>query len=97
LACYFLQGIGRACYEGTNKALYADYFAGDAPAAFSNIVLANGLASAISYFTFPSLDKDTISSIALVCACVTVVCYILAEIVHRRTTPLVQTHAAEAQ
>ena len=25
--CYVLQGIGRACFEGTNKALYADFFA----------------------------------------------------------------------
>ncbi|KAL3924035.1 MAG: hypothetical protein SGPRY_004038 [Prymnesium sp.] len=42
LSCYFLQGVGRACYEGTNKALYADFFPDDSTAAFSNIVLANG-------------------------------------------------------
>jgi len=31
--------------------------ADDSPAAFSNIVLANGAASAVAYFTFPSLQK----------------------------------------
>ncbi len=27
--CYALQGVGRACFEGTNKALYADLFPND--------------------------------------------------------------------
>jgi len=93
-----MQGIGRACYEGTNKALYADFFKDDAPAAFSNIVLANGIASSISYFVFPSLDKTTISTIALVCSSITVVAYLAAEIVHRRATAALTTaHPVESQ
>ena len=36
---YLLQGFGRSCYEGINKALYADMFPNDAAAAFSNIVI----------------------------------------------------------
>jgi len=47
---YLMQGIGRACYEGTNKALYADFFPSAIPAAMSNIVIANGLASALAFF-----------------------------------------------
>jgi len=83
LSCYVLQGIGRAGYEGTNKALYADFFPNDSTAAFSNIILANGLSSAVSFFVFPSLDKTTIATIALVCSSTTVVCYLLAEYIHR--------------
>ena len=52
---YLLQGLGRSCFEGTNKALYADLFPNDAAAAFSNIVIFNGGASAAAYFIFPLL------------------------------------------
>ena len=56
VSCYLLHAVGRACFEGTNKALYADFFAGgDESAAFSNIVIANGLASAIAFFTYPEV------------------------------------------
>jgi len=54
---YLLQGIGRAGYEGTNKALYADFFPRSLPAAFSNIVIANGLASAASFFAETPLKE----------------------------------------
>jgi len=80
---YLLQGIGRACYEGTNKALYADFFPNSAAAAFSNIVLANGCASAIAYFTFPSLNKEPRAVAALVCATVALGSYLVAEAVQR--------------
>mmetsp|Transcript_11245 Transcript_11245/g.26011 ORF Transcript_11245/g.26011 Transcript_11245/m.26011 type:complete len:255 (-) Transcript_11245:291-1055(-) len=83
-ACYFLQGVGRACYEGTNKALYADFFPNNTSAAFSNIVLANGFASATSFFVFPSLHKDAMATTAIVCASVAIICYMFAEYLHRR-------------
>ena len=46
---YTLQGIGRATFESTLKATFADYFASDPAGAFSNIILQNGLAGAIGY------------------------------------------------
>lgn len=84
ISCYTLQAIGRACYEGTNKALYADLFPEHAEAAFSNIVLANGLASAISSFTFPYLSRQARSLAALASACFAMVCYCSVSAVHRR-------------
>jgi len=46
---YTFQGVGRATFESTLKATFADYFAGDSTGAFGNIILQNGLASAIGY------------------------------------------------
>merc|ERR1719321_1807258 len=65
ISCYLLQAVGRACFEGTNKALYADFFPSDADAAFSNIVLANGVASAVAYFLYPELPREVEASVAI--------------------------------
>lgn len=84
LPFYLLQGVGRACYEGTNKALYADVFgAADSPAAFSNMVLANGAASALAYFTFPSLGKAEMAISALACSALAVCSYVAADVILR--------------
>lgn len=92
LACYVLQGVGRASYEGTNKALYADFFPDDAPAAFSNIVLANGLASAAAFFAFPSLSREQMAAATLVVVAVAIVGYVAAELVHRRARAAAPFH-----
>ena len=83
VSCYALQGVGRACYEGTNKALYADFFPNDTEAAFSNIVLANGIASAVGFFLFPSLANGTMASIALVSAGIAMIGYLGAEVLRK--------------
>jgi hypothetical protein len=51
---YTLHGLGRCTFEGTLKAVFADYFGRtDKEGAFANIVLQNGLASSIGYvFSF---------------------------------------------
>eukprot|EP00325_Prymnesiales_sp_UTEX-LB-985_P007350 CAMPEP_0174703596 /NCGR_PEP_ID=MMETSP1094-20130205/7485_1 /TAXON_ID=156173 /ORGANISM="Chrysochromulina brevifilum, Strain UTEX LB 985" /LENGTH=485 /DNA_ID=CAMNT_0015901541 /DNA_START=74 /DNA_END=1531 /DNA_ORIENTATION=- len=88
---YIMQGIGRAGYEGTNKALYADFFPNSLPAAFSNIVIANGLASAASFFLETPLKHDlvlhtgdsigkAIPVAALVLTGLTIMSYSLAEL-----------------
>ena len=46
---YTLHGVGRATFEGTLKATFADYFAYEKEGAFANIILQNGLAGAIGY------------------------------------------------
>jgi MFS family permease len=46
---YAFQGIGRATFEGTLKAIFADYFPYEKEGAFANIILQNGLASAVAY------------------------------------------------
>jgi MFS family permease len=49
LLVYSLHGIGRATFEGTLKATFADYFAYEKEGAFANIILQNGLSGAIGY------------------------------------------------
>jgi hypothetical protein len=49
LGVYSLQGIGRATFEGTLKAVFADYFCHEKEGAFANIVIQNGFSSAIGY------------------------------------------------
>ena len=64
---YSLQGIGRATFEGTFKAMIADYFPKnhEKDAAFANIVFQHGLVSALAYglvdhFTCSSYGTDKI-------------------------------------
>jgi MFS family permease len=49
LFVYTMQGIGRATFEGTLKATFADFFSYEKEGAFANIILQNGLAGAIGY------------------------------------------------
>merc|ERR1712072_867860 len=46
---YIAQGVGRGIFESTNKAVVADFFSTDAPAAFSNVIWSSGGASAVGY------------------------------------------------
>jgi MFS family permease len=46
---YAAQGMGRATFEGTLKAIFADYFSYEKEGAFANIILQNGLSSAAAY------------------------------------------------
>jgi Major Facilitator Superfamily len=51
LLVFTCHGIGRATFESTLKSLFADYFSvQDKEGAFANIILQNGLATAIGYF-----------------------------------------------
>jgi len=49
LMVYTFHGTGRATFEGTLKATFADYFAYEKEGAFANIILQNGLSGAIGY------------------------------------------------
>ena len=79
-----LQGIGRACYEGTNKALYVDTFPNDAPAAFANLIVANGGASALAYFTFPNLSQSAMAGATLLAGLWALYAYAVADLYNRR-------------
>jgi len=47
---YVLQGLGRGVWESTNKAIFVDYFSYDKMGAGSNLIIQNGLASAVAFF-----------------------------------------------
>lgn len=46
---YTMHGMGRATFESTLKATFADYFSYEKEGAFANIILQNGLSGAIGY------------------------------------------------
>jgi MFS family permease len=81
---YIALGVGRGTWESSNKAVVADLFGARSSAGFANIMLADGVSSAVAYFLFPSLTPYTK---ALVCCVVSVIgfaCYYAAHILHRR-------------
>lgn len=47
--------MGRAIWEGPNRALIADLFSDNREGAFANTIMQSGLASTVGYFAFPSL------------------------------------------
>ena len=47
---YVMEGVGRATFEGTLKAIFADYFCYEKEGAFANIILQYGLTSSAAYF-----------------------------------------------
>ncbi|GKZ01492.1 hypothetical protein MPSEU_001099800 [Mayamaea pseudoterrestris] len=46
---YMMQGTGRATFEGTLKATFADFFSFEKEGAFANIILQTGLSTSIGY------------------------------------------------
>ena len=52
---YSLMGVGRATFEGTLRATFADFFANDKEGAFANIILQSGLSSALGFLGFPHI------------------------------------------
>lgn len=46
---YSLQGVGRSTFEGTLKALVADYFPYEKEGAFASVILFYGISSSIAY------------------------------------------------
>ncbi len=49
LLIYTLLGVGKATYEGTLPAVFADYFPNDRKGVFGNIILFTGTASTVGY------------------------------------------------
>lgn len=76
---YVLLGFGRAMYETTNKALFADFFPGQqSPSAFANLTLQNSLAFTFCFFLSPIISGAALASIALVFSALIVPMYALA-------------------
>lgn len=84
LVFYLLMGIGRAVYESTNKAIFADFFPGEASAgAFANVFVFGTLASTIA-FTLGATSKNLSELyLLMIFAILTVPGYITASFVKR--------------
>ena len=84
LVFYVLMGIGRAVYECTNKAIFADFFPGEASAgAFANVFVFGTLASTIA-FSLGASSKDLSELyLLMIFAILTVPGYLTASFVKR--------------
>eukprot|EP00934_Nitzschia_sp_Nitz4_P009131 Nitzschia sp. Nitz4//scaffold131_size63436//48711//50296//NITZ4_006283-RA/size63436-snap-gene-0.45-mRNA-1//1//CDS//3329535292//9121//frame0 len=50
IGLYSCMGVGRATYEGTLKATYVDFFSYEKEGAFANLIIQNGLSSALGFY-----------------------------------------------
>lgn len=88
---YMLQGSGRAVYENTNKAVFADTFKGeDAEGGFANCVLQMSIASAVLFFLSTSVSGNALEWLVLVFAVVTPLAFIAKEKLDRQSDPEAQ-------
>lgn len=77
---YVLQGSGRAVYESTNRALFADFFPGSkAEGAFANCMLQSSAAFATCFFLQASLGGAELGNVVIVFAALTVPGFLLAQ------------------
>merc|ERR1712086_832403 len=80
---YIVYGCGRAVWESTTKAVFADFFPDDPQAAFANIVLQSGLASTVAFFVFPDLSPLQKEVILGVTATLGAICFSIASFIHQ--------------
>lgn len=66
IVLYMVFGIGRAVYESTNKAVYADFFPTDRAGAFGLVAFESGLFGAVGFLLFASFLDVSITTITLV-------------------------------
>lgn len=85
ISLYVLQGMGRAVYESTNKAVFADFFPGEKSAgAFANCMMQNSVAFFASFILQSSLeDKSVLAWIVLILAALTLPGYLAASRLRR--------------
>eukprot|EP00615_Pteridomonas_danica_P008479 CAMPEP_0114335752 /NCGR_PEP_ID=MMETSP0101-20121206/5259_1 /TAXON_ID=38822 ORGANISM="Pteridomonas danica, Strain PT" /NCGR_SAMPLE_ID=MMETSP0101 /ASSEMBLY_ACC=CAM_ASM_000211 /LENGTH=376 /DNA_ID=CAMNT_0001467465 /DNA_START=635 /DNA_END=1765 /DNA_ORIENTATION=+ len=62
-----LMGCGRAVWENTNRAIYADLFpCSEIPTAYANMYMTTGCTTFLSLFIFPSLNVETMCVLILI-------------------------------
>lgn len=82
---FVMQGVGRAVYESTNKAVFADFFPGESSAgAFANCMMQNSFAFFASFaFQFVLADKSVLAWIVLALALLTMPGFMVASVYRR--------------
>lgn len=87
LIFYLLQGTGRAVYESTNRAVFADFFPGaKSEGAFANCMLQSSLAFATCFFLSSALQNQgkILEVIVLSLAALTPVSICVGVVLHRQ-------------
>mmetsp|Transcript_50401 Transcript_50401/g.88652 ORF Transcript_50401/g.88652 Transcript_50401/m.88652 type:complete len:434 (-) Transcript_50401:96-1397(-) len=87
---YLLQGVGRAVYESTNRAIFSDFFQGAPDGAFANVVIQASISPAICFFLSDTLQESAILMMSSVSAVLIMVGYPLAILIRggAETLPL---------
>lgn len=88
---YVAHGIGRCVWEGTNKAVIADFFPASAPAAFANVVMANGVSSGIGFLILPKMHRNDFLVICLSVAVLSIFTSVLAFAIWWREAQVAKT------
>mmetsp|Transcript_130137 Transcript_130137/g.236452 ORF Transcript_130137/g.236452 Transcript_130137/m.236452 type:complete len:433 (-) Transcript_130137:101-1399(-) len=95
---FVLQGIGRAVYESTNRAIFSDFFQDAPEGAFANVTLQASISPAVCFFLSDKLQETTIFAMIIVSAVLTMVGYPLACLMQggAETRPLLRPGASQA-
>mmetsp|Transcript_9487 Transcript_9487/g.30993 ORF Transcript_9487/g.30993 Transcript_9487/m.30993 type:complete len:521 (-) Transcript_9487:95-1657(-) len=79
-----LFGSGRAIWEGSFKATFADYFPNDLEAAFANVVIQSGLASTIGFFLVFAAPLYVVGGLVIFFGALAAVAQLYASRLHKR-------------
>jgi len=80
ISLYILQGLGRAVFESTNRAAFADFFPDDNQSAFANCSLQVNTAFALSFFLQTVLTQTSLATVVMLLAGLTPLSYWLASL-----------------
>lgn len=87
LIFYIFMGIGRAVYESTNKAIFADFFPGDkSPGAFANVFVFGTGASTAAFIMGAAGDPEPELYLLLFFAAITFPCFLVASMLRSRAS-----------
>lgn len=77
---YALHGMGRATFEQTMRATFADIWDDKAlqPYAFANIIISNGGATAVCFFVFPYISGFAMGLLGVIASICGIIGYIMA-------------------
>lgn len=92
---YALQALGRAAFESTNRAVFADFFPPpDSVEAFANVSLQQAFAFTVSFFTVSRLSPQIVGPVGFLLAAAIVPGYLVAHSIRRRKEMMAPTEGA---
>jgi len=82
-----LVGVGNAVWQTINSATFGAFFVDDMEAAFSNLKLWSGVATALSFYLFPLVPPTIQLVILLIFEILGIIGYLIAEIIYEKSLP----------
>lgn len=83
---YLLFGSGRAVFESTARAVFAEFYpAPDTEAAFGNLTLQQAVSTALMFFLRPVMSERTMAPLVLITASLVIPGYIIAHTLKRKS------------